>query len=286
MKKLLFVVLVALMVVPGGGIYAKKKGKRASFVVATFNVRVDTPADGNNAWKYRKDMVNDLVRFHNFDIFGVQEAFAHQMDDICRMEEYDAIGLGRDGGTNGEHSAIVYKKDKFILLDKGDFWYSQTPDVPGKGWDATCCNRICSWGKFKDRESGKVFFFFNSHFDHQGKVARRESSKLLLQRIREIAKGYPVFSVGDYNAEPDSEPMMILVQSGELLNSYETTQTPPYGTSGTFHNYKHQGPFERRIDHILHSAGISVLKYGTLNETPGGRFPSDHYPVMVEVEFQ
>jgi pimeloyl-ACP methyl ester carboxylesterase len=100
------------------------------------------------------------------------------------------------------------------------------------------------------------------------------------------AKGYPVFSVGDYNAEPDSEPMMILVQSGELLNSYETTQTPPYGTSGTFHNYKHQGPFERRIDHILHSAGISVLKYATLNETPGGRFPSDHYPVMVEVEFQ
>ena len=286
MKKLLFALFVSLLVMPSGELQARKKNKKnASIVVATFNVRVDTPADGNNAWQFRKDLVNDLVRFHDFDIFGVQEAFAHQMDDICRMEEYEAIGLGRDGGTNGEHSAIVYKKDKFILLDKGDFWYSETPDVPGKGWDATCCNRICSWGKFKDVASGKVFYFFNSHFDHQGKVARRESSRLLLERIREIAKGYPVFSVGDYNAEPDSEPMLMLVQSGELFNAYETSQTSPYGTVGTFHNYKLEGPFEKRIDHILHSPGISVVKYATLNETPGGRFPSDHYPVMVVAEF-
>ena len=286
MKRFLIVVLVIFAAVPFGELSAKKKNRStASIVVASFNVRVDTPRDGNNAWKFRKDLVNDLVRFHNFDIFGVQEAYAHQLDDICRLQEYEAIGLGRDGGTNGEHSAIIYKKEKFELLDKGDFWYSDTPDKAGKGWDATCCNRICSWGKFKDKASGKIFYFFNSHFDHQGVVARRESAKLLLAKINEIAGDAPVFSVGDYNAEPGSEPMMILAQSGKLLDSYVTTQIPPYGTEGTFHNYKLQGPFEKRIDHILHTGEISIVKYAALNETPGGRFPSDHYPVMVVAEF-
>ena len=95
----------------------------------------------------------------------------------CRVGWVSYIGAGRDDGEDaGEHSAIFYKTSRFDLLDKGNFWFSETPDVPGKGWDATCCNRICSWGKFRDKESGKVFYFFNSHYDHQGKVARRESS--------------------------------------------------------------------------------------------------------------
>lgn len=274
------------MVISGGDIHSRQRDrKKAMFVVASFNVRLDTPRDGNNAWQYRKDLANDLIRFHGFDIFGVQEAYKHQLDDICRMEEYAVTGQGRDGGTKGEHSAIIYRKDRFTLLENGDFWFSQTPDKVGKGWDATCCNRICSWGKFRDNLSGKIFYFFNSHFDHQGKVARRESAKLLLSKIGEIAGEYPVFAVGDYNAEPESEPIQILLSTGQLLNAYQTTLVPPYGTEGTFHNYKLEGPFTKRIDHILHTGGIKVLKYATLNETPGGRFPSDHYPIMVVAEF-
>ncbi len=286
MKNTLYILLALLMAFPAGSAYARKKSaKKATIIVASFNIRLDTPRDGNNAWQYRKDLANDLIAFHDFDIFGVQEAYKHQLDDICRMEQYAVTGQGRDGGTKGEHSAIIYKKERFTLLQSGDFWYSDTPHKVGKGWDATCCNRICSWGKFKDNLSGKTFFFFNSHFDHQGKVARRESAKLLLAKIAEIAGDYPVFSVGDYNAEPETEPMQILVSSGKLLNAYETTQTPPYGTIGTFHNYRLEGPFERRIDHILHTCEISILKYAALNETPHGRFPSDHYPIMVVAEF-
>lgn len=157
--------------------------------MATFNLRMDTEKDGVNAWPNRKEMVKGLIRFHDFDIFGTQEGFKHMLDGIAELDGYAYIGAGRDDGEDaGEHSAIFYKTSRFDLLDKGNFWFSETPDVPGKGWDATCCNRICSWGKFRDKESGKVFYFFNSHYDHQGKVARRESSKLLIARIKQIAR--------------------------------------------------------------------------------------------------
>lgn len=116
--------------------------------------------DGVNAWPNRKEMVKGLIRFHDFDIFGTQEGFKHMLDGIAELDGYAYIGAGRDDGEDaGEHSAIFYKTSRFDLLDKGNFWFSETPDVPGKGWDATCCNRICSWGKFRDKESGKVFYF-------------------------------------------------------------------------------------------------------------------------------
>lgn len=125
-----------------------------------------------NAWPNRKEMVKGLIRFHDFDIFvWTQEGFKHMLDGIAELDGY-ALYRCRAFTTvedAGEHSAIFYKTSRFDLLDKGNFWFSETPDVPGKGWDATCCNRICSWGKFRDKESGKVFYFFNSHYDHQGR---------------------------------------------------------------------------------------------------------------------
>ena len=114
------------------------------------------------------------VRYHDFDIFGTQEGFLEQLTDLLEMNEYEYTGHGRDDGKDaGEHSAIFYKKDRFKLLDSGDFWLSETPDKPGLGWDVTCCNRICSWAKFRDLGTSKEFFFFSVHFDHQGIIARK-----------------------------------------------------------------------------------------------------------------
>src|SRR5690606_13725588 len=128
-----------------------------------------------------------------------------------------------------------YKKDKFDLLDKGDFWLSETPNIPSKGWDATCCNRICSWGKFRDKESKKEFFFFNANYDHQGKVAQRESSKLILKKLKEIAGDTPVFLTGDLNVVPTEEPVQLILGSGLLWDSRHSAAQPVYGTEGTFH---------------------------------------------------
>lgn len=254
--------------------------------VATFNLRMDTPQDSLNAWKHRKEMVKGLIRFHDMDILGTQEGFKHQLDDLLELDDYAYVGVGRDDGKDqGEHSAIFYKKNRFEVLEKGNFWFSETPDVPSKGWDATCCNRICSWAKFKDKKSGKIFFAFNSHYDHEGRIARKNSSLLLLRQINKIAGKFPVFCTGDFNAVPDDEPIQILYKDGKLKDAYLISQQPPYGTEGTFTGFKKDSEMKDRIDYIWVKGNISVKKYGTLNEMPYRRFPSDHFPVMIRAEW-
>lgn len=257
-----------------------------SLRVASFNLRLDTPNDGADAWPNRKEMVKGLIRFHGLDIIGTQEGFKHQLDDILELGNYAYVGAGRDDGKDaGEHSAILYREDRFELLDHGDFWFSETPEEPSKGWDATCCNRICSWGKFKDNASGAIFFVFNSHYDHQGREARRNSSLMLLERIEQIAGGHPVFATGDFNAVPEDEPIQTLYKSGKLNDAYLVTQEPPYGTTGTFTAFRLDAPMENRIDYIWVTPGITVKRYGVLNDMQYGHFPSDHFPVVVDASF-
>lgn len=281
MKKL--VLILACIAMSMSGIFAQNKCKMN---VATFNLRLDTPSDSLNSWLHRKEMDKSLIRFHDFDIFGTQEGFKHQLDGILELGNYAYTGAGRDDGKDaGEHSAVFYKVNRFELLDSGNFWYSETPTVPSKGWDATCCNRICSWGKFREKKSGREFYFFNSHFDHQGKVARHNSSLLLLAKIKEIAGNLPVFCTGDFNATPDDDPIQVIYKDGKLRDCYQITKEPPYGTLGTFNNFDLHSPCSERIDYIWVTDGIVVRKYGVLNEQQYGRFPSDHFPVMVKVSF-
>ncbi len=293
MKKVYSVFFAVLLLAASLQAWTMKDGKESNeqatcqMNVATFNLRMDTPNDGADAWPNRKEMVKGLVRFHDFDIFGTQEGFKHQLEGILELGNYAYIGVGRDDGKDaGEHSAILYKKDRFEVLDQGNFWFSETPDVPGKGWDATCCNRICSWGKFRDKVSGKEFFFFNSHYDHQGQVARRESSKLLLKKIKEIAgTNAVVFATGDFNAVPTSEPIATIAKDGLLKDSYTITEQPPYGTVGTTNSFQMDSEMKGRIDYIWVTEGVSVKKYGVLNEQQYSHFPSDHFPVMTVISF-
>ena len=265
--------------------FAQNEKKSYELNIATYNLRMDTPNDSLNAWVHRKDMVNGLIRFHDFDIIGTQEGFHHQLQDIVRAGDYAYVGVGRDDGKNaGEFSAVVYKTDRFEVLENGDFWFSLTPDEPSVGWDANI-RRICSWAKFRDNEAGKEFFFFSLHYDHQGKEARRNSSLLLLSKIKEIAGDAPLFCVGDFNATPDDEPIQIIYNANILNDSYLISQAKPYGTVGTFNSFKLDAPMKNRIDYIWVTPGITIKKYGVLNDMHYGHFPSDHFPVMVRAAF-
>ncbi|KAB7727557.1 endonuclease [Rudanella paleaurantiibacter] len=256
--------------------------KNAPIRVASYNLRYNTPNDGVNAWPNRKEMVKGLIRYHGFELFGVQEALRGQMNDLLELNDFAYLGKGRDDGKEaGEHSAIFYKKDRFKVLDSGDFWLSETPEKPGKGWDATCCNRICSWAKFKDLTTKKDFYFFSVHFDHQGVVARRESGKLMVQKIKEIAKNAPVICVGDLNSTPETEQVKTIET---LLNdTYRVTATPPYGPVGTFNAFKFDAPMKQRIDYIFVSKDIAVNNYAVLTDALEQRYPSDHQPVVATV---
>ena len=254
--------------------------------VGSYNVRFDNPGDTGNLWKDRAPVVAELIRFHDFDVFGTQEALKNQLDDINKaLPQYARYGAGRDDGKEkGEHSAIFFKKDRFKLLDKGDFWLSETPDKPSLGWDATCCNRIASWVYLQDLDTKKKFYFFNVHYDHQGVQARKESSKLILRKIKEIAGKEPVILTGDFNGDHASEWYQTLANSDLLKDTYKEV-AHPYANNASFNGFKQQSDRNEIIDHIFVTDDFKVNKWGILTDTYHGKFPSDHFPILVEMEY-
>ncbi|GAB4014958.1 endonuclease/exonuclease/phosphatase family protein [Spirosoma koreense] len=277
MRVVILLVLAAMVAAPTA--FAQKNDP---ITVATYNLRYKNKNDGPNAWENRKENVKGLIQFHEFDIFGTQEGLREQLNDIAELKGFAFIGVGRDDGKEaGEHSAIFYRKDRFKVLQSGNFWLSETPDKPGKGWDATCCNRICSWGKFSDLKTKKDFYFFSVHFDHQGVEARRQSGKLMVAKIKEIAKNEPVILTGDFNSTPETEQIQTVQTL--LSDSRSVSATPAYGPEGTFNSFKFDAPMDKRIDYIFVSKQFNVLKYGVLTDAKEQRYPSDHQPVMVKV---
>ncbi|MBK5721953.1 endonuclease/exonuclease/phosphatase family protein [Dysgonomonas sp. Marseille-P4677] len=284
MKKIKYI-LLAILLCTTTLICAQKK-ENSPLRVASYNLRMDTPSDSLNAWPNRKEMVNDLIRFHGLDVIGTQEGFIHQIRDIVEQGDFAYVGVGRDDGAEaGEHSAIIYKKSRLTVMDKGNFWFSETPEKPSYGWDATI-KRICSWAKFKDNTTGKEFYFFALHYDHRGVLARKNSSLLLLKKVREIAKASPVIVTGDFNAKPEEEPMKIIFDDNYLLDSKKLSSTKPYGTTGTYSGFKVNAAMTSRIDFILVNSNIKVSRYGVLNDMQYGRFPSDHFPVVADLTIQ
>ncbi|WP_161888900.1 endonuclease/exonuclease/phosphatase family protein [Pontibacter russatus] len=254
--------------------------------VGSYNVRYDNPGDTGNLWKDRAPVVAELIRFHDFDVFGTQEALKNQLDDINKaLPQYARYGAGRDDGKEkGEHSAIFFKKDRFKVLDKGDFWLSETPDKPSLGWDATCCNRIASWVYLQDLDTKKKFYFFNVHYDHQGMQARKESSKLMLRKIKEIAGKEPVILTGDFNGDHASEWYQTLANSDLLKDTYKEVEHP-YANNASFNGFKQQSDRDEIIDHVFVTDNFKVNKWGILTDTYHGKFPSDHFPILVELTY-
>ncbi len=273
-----------------GCIFLMNSNMAQELKIATYNIRYSI--EGNHKqdsvkgedWKSRGPVVAALIRFHKFDIFGTQEGLLHQLNDIVEWApNYQFIGVGRDDGKQaGEHAAIFYLKNKFQVVKHGDFWLSETPDKPSKGWDATCCNRLCSWALFKELKSGEEFYVFNAHFDHQGIEARKESAVLILHKIGQIAGDNPVIFMGDLNGDHESDWYKALEKS-ELLNDTYQLVEDPYAVNGSFNGFGRSTESNSIIDHVFVTYHFSARKWGLLTDTFHGRFPSDHFPVVINV---
>ena len=302
----LFLVIVCLAAVWSGC----STPRSAHFVVASYNLRQANSGDSarGNGWGQRYPVIAEMIRFHGLDIVGTQECFLHQLKDMeSVLPGYGRIGVGRDDGKEkGEHSAIFYRTDKFDVLDKGDFWLSETPDKPGKGWDAVL-PRVCSWAHFKCKNSGFEFLFFNLHMDHVGKQARVESAYLVQQKMKELGKGIPAILTGDFNVDQTHSSYDALVKDGVLCDAYEKADFR-YAPNGTFNSFNPNNFTNSRIDHVFVSPQFHVLRYGVLTDTYRmprevekqadvkdapkeinvksyqARTPSDHFPVVVELE--
>jgi len=257
--------------------------------VLTYNIRLDTTADGVNQWPNRKEKVADLLRKQAPHIFGVQEALHNQMLDLqTLMPDYTWYGAGRDDGkTKGEFSAIFYKKEIFEVKDSGTFWLSETPEMPGsKSWDAAI-TRVCSWVKLAEKTTGQQFFVFNTHFDHIGEKARLESMKLIAKKVKEIAENQPFVLMGDFNCEPNSKPYAV-AQDKSIWSLTDAWATDPNNSNAqpcTFTGFKVEGAECRRIDYIFASPFFQVKSCRAIPDNDGTYYPSDHLPVVADLVF-
>lgn len=260
--------------------------KSQSFKAMTYNIRLDVASDGDNAWNNRKDFLSSQIQFFSPDVIGVQEAKPNQMADLREaMIEYNAIGLGRDGGDNGEYSAIFYNSKIFKVEKESTFWLSDTPEKVSKGWDAAY-PRICTYGLFTDIKTSRKIWIFNAHLDHIGEQAQLNGMKQIQQKMFEVnTKKYPVILMGDFNVEPNSELITSLSES--MLNT-ETIAKLTYGPKGTFNGFKFNEAVTRKIDYIFISKSneISVNKHAVLSDSNNLKYPSDHFPVYVEIRWE
>jgi len=274
------------IVVNLGALFLMATSFAQTVTVGSFNVRYDNPRDSGNLWSTRLPRVAALIAFHDFDIVGTQEGLQHQLEGMqALLPGYTYYGIGRDDGAfKGEHSAIFIKKDAFTILDKGDFWLSETPTQPGFGWDARI-NRICSWLLIQHKVTHKKMYCFNVHYDHQAMIARKESSKLILEKIKTIAGNAPVILTGDFNGDHSSEWYQLIANSGNLLDTYKRVALP-YKPNGTFQGFGPNLNPDQVIDHIFTSSHFTVSRWGVLTDSYNGKFPSDHFPVLAQITLQ
>ena len=250
--------------------------------VMSYNIRYLNKIDSINGWEFRRDNVTSLVKYHRADILGVQEAVLVQIQDMTeRLPGFKWYGVPRVSGPAGEFTAIFYKEEKFKLVDSGSFWFSETPYVKeSKSWDAMF-PRIASWCKFRDKKTGVEFYFFNTHFDHRGEIARQNSAIILSQQIDSISKSLPVIVTGDFNSTPNTIAYRKIIESGKLKDARDISQIPHYGPGNTAFGFqvsdKNKGV---RIDFIFVSNKVKVLEHATITDQQEARYYSDHLPIV------
>ena len=263
----------------------------------TFNIRLQNGGDekAGVGWSVRRDRVADYIKRNHIDVIGMQEVLHTQLEDLLqRLPEYDYVGVGRtDGATKGEYSPVFFLKERFEVLEKGNFWLSETPDVPGSvGWDAAL-ERIASYAKLRDKATGKIFMAVNTHFDHVGVKARRESAKLIMRKIQEIVGMRPAVVTGDFNVTEDDEAYTTML-GGEMVNGQLVNckfndayhMTPNHtGTCYTWHQFCQIPPLKcEKIDFIFITPTIRVNHSHIEVPNPAAML-SDHNPHWADLEF-
>ena len=257
--------------------------KISYYKIISFNVRYSSAPeiDGDNRWELRRDAAVKMVAQQKPLAMGLQEACPDQIDFLdLNLTGYKHIGVGRDDGKRaGEMMAIYYDTTRLTLLDSGTFWLSETPEKVSLGWDAAC-NRTCTWGHFKMKDTDFEFLYFNTHLDHLGSLARKNSIKLIVAKMTELnPDNVPVFLSGDFNSTTDDpifDPLKASLKDARMMSAISDKNITYNGFGKVTDN-----PNTRKewvIDHIFFS-GVNPMAFMVLNGNYGVPFISDHYPI-------
>jgi endonuclease/exonuclease/phosphatase family metal-dependent hydrolase len=254
--------------------------------VMTFNIRYNTSEDGQNSWPYRKDVAARIIKNEDVDIVGIQEDHVIQVNDLrVRLPDYDCIGPN-NGTRGGNFNSIFYKKERFKVIDSGEFWLTETPETPSRAsWDAAI-PRSAIWGILEEIQTGRRFFFINTHLDAQGQVANQKGAALLLERINTLYNNLPIIITGDFNARPSSSTIKQIYNapySFKLLHTKDIAETIS-GQIGTGHLFG-RIPLDERpfFDYIFVSEPARTISHTVLPDKLDDIFLSDHDPVVAHV---
>ena len=248
--------------------------------VMSFNVRYGTANDGKDAWPKRRELVVQTIRKFAPDLLGTQEMLPFQAEYIGQqLNSYQYIGWSRDESANGEQCGIFVRTERFEVLGSGQFWLSERPDEKfSKSWDSSL-PRVATWVRVRDKSvDGSPFLFVNTHFDHRGEEARRQSALLLQERLPKIAEGQPIVMTGDFNCGEESDPYRELLQGNLFQDTYRKMEATRTDSEGTFHAFTGK-PGAERIDWILVTSSWQVQSAIIDRTMESGRFPSDHFAV-------
>ena len=249
----------------------------------SYNIRLGVGKDGTNSWQYRAPATIAMLEAQKPDVFGVQEAYGFQIDFIEEYcKNYKNVGVGReDGKKKGEHMSIFWNKKTVSLLKWGTFWLSETPEKPTKGWDADCI-RTATWALMKDKNTGKKFYFVNTHLDHKGAEAQKNGLKLIVDRIDSInPEGYPMVLTGDFNIKPNNPALAGLEKRMQCTRKI----APKTDSINTFNGWSIKNT-DMVIDYIYVSGFSECPEYKTVTEKYLDRpFVSDHYPIVSRLIF-
>lgn len=249
--------------------------------VMTFNVRLLTDSDGPNRWEARRMLMTKVVAHENPDLIGTQELFQRQGDElVARLPQYAWFGQGRRGGDGDEHMGVFYRKDRLRVLATGDFWLSDTPETVGSISWGNLYPRMVTWARFQRIADGATFVLYNTHLPYreEDEPARERGAALILSRLRQLPADEPIILTGDFNTAPDGPTHTLL--TGALTDAW-TAASQRLGPPGTFHDFT--GRADQRIDWILFR-GMQAKSAKTVTTHRRGRYPSDHFPVVVDFE--
>ena len=265
---------------------ASEVAAQAPIRALSFNIRYGTARDGDHVWPNRRAHVITTIRDHAPHLLGVQEALRFQLDEIvAALPAYHVIGVGRDDGlTKGEYSAILVDTSRFAVLDSGQFWFSDTPTVPGSKHWGNNITRLCTWALLSDRATGDTLRFFNQHWDHESQPSRERSARMLLDRAAAASKaGEPIIVMGDFNSGEDNAAFKTLTtdRTVRLRDSYRVLHSSA-NVVGTFNSFKGDSLGEK-IDAILVSPQIAVIDAGIDRRRFGMLWASDHFAVHATV---
>lgn len=248
--------------------------------VMTFNIRLIAD-DGVNRWDNRRDLVVAMLRAEDPDVIGTQELIKRQGDElVASLPQYAWFGEGRRGGEGDEHMGVFYRKDRLRVRESGNFWLSDTPEVPGSITWGNIYPRMVTWARFERIADGATFTLFNTHLPYreEDEPIRIRCTDLILDRLNDFPKSTRVILTGDFNTPPTTRVHATLAAA---LTDAWTVSPKRTGPEATFHDFT--GNAQRRIDWILFR-GLKPKSAKTITTHRDGRYPSDHFPVIVEFD--